>query len=489
MTVLPDSAQALVGTVLHDTYRLERLIAEGGMGAVFEAGHLRLNRRFAIKVLSSSMLRAHPEATERFRREAEVIAAIGHPHIVEAVDFNQTPEGEPYMVMELLEGETLADRLQARGKLPLLDAAHVFMQAASALQAAHQQGIIHRDLKPENIFLCNRGRRDDVVKIFDFGIAKVIHALTQLTRVDMVVGTAVYMAPEQIRGDKDLDLRADVFAMGCILHEMLSGQIVFGGGTPIEIFRKVAHATPPALSSIRPDVSPLVDAVVSRALAKSRDERFSTMLEFWDALAGALRKSKVEVLETTAERQLLWGGSDDSADRTVVDGELEQGILPVDTEVGKTDRLEVVATDPYGASLSLPSPNTGPPELLPKRRPPEHLPRPRPPDLLARTGPPERTAPGEEGEDESATVAIPVLPRGPLKAEDTRAGEALRRRGWTILALLLGVALLFAASTALILRSCIAGDSEREVRPDGAVRTDGPRHTRVKWKPPPEVKK
>jgi len=297
--------QTLVGTLLNDTYRLERLIAQGGMGAVYEASHLRLSRRFAVKVLVAPLDR-HPELLNRFRREAEIIAAIGHPHIVDAVDFNHTARGEHYIVMELLEGETLAARLRRQGSFSLVQAAHIIKQAASALQAAHHKGIIHRDLKPHNIFLCNRGRRDDFVKIFDFGVSKVMHSLSKLTKVNVVLGTAVYMAPEQVRGASDLDQRADIYSLGCILHEMLSGRTVFEGETPLAIFRQVTGAKPPPLSSRCPDLPKQVEAVVMRSLAKERRERFDTMLAFWDELAGAMRQAGVEVPETAEERQALW---------------------------------------------------------------------------------------------------------------------------------------------------------------------------------------
>src|SRR5215831_12538115 len=169
----------MVGTVLGDAYRLTRLVGQGGMGAVYEGVQTRLNKRIAVKVMARE-LAPNAEALARFRREAEVTSQLGHPHIVQVFDFGMAPSGEPYLVMEYLEGEDLEKRIQ-RGRLPLPAAAHIIRQVASALAATHAKGIIHRDLKPANIFILNVEGETDFVKVVDFGISKVKSATTRLT--------------------------------------------------------------------------------------------------------------------------------------------------------------------------------------------------------------------------------------------------------------------------------------------------------------------
>jgi eukaryotic-like serine/threonine-protein kinase len=191
----------LIGQVLHDTYRIDRLLGEGGMGAVYAASHLRLARRFAIKMLFPAVAE-HPEAMARFKREAEVTSALGHPNIVEVIDFYHMPDGTPYLVMELLEGEDLGARLLRTGRLPLDEAASILRQATSGLQAAHQLGIIHRDLKPQNIFLCRRREGGSLVKVVDFGISKVLGSRSSMTKTHALLGTPNYMAPEPRRSKK-----------------------------------------------------------------------------------------------------------------------------------------------------------------------------------------------------------------------------------------------------------------------------------------------
>ena len=225
-----DSAEERIGQTLQETYRLERLIGKGGMGAVFEASHARLSRRFAIKVLVGDSTFSQPEAKGRFQREAEVTSRLRHPNIVETIDFNTTADGVPYIVMELLEGEDLEARLKRINRLPCAKVSAIIGQAASALQAAHNLEIIHRDLKPSNIFLC-RTEEDpeaDVVKIVDFGLSKILGVPSALTRTHQVMGSAWYMAPEQVEGETAaVGPKTDQFALGAITYEMLTGRPPF----------------------------------------------------------------------------------------------------------------------------------------------------------------------------------------------------------------------------------------------------------------------
>jgi serine/threonine-protein kinase len=270
---------SLLGKVLHDTYRIESLLGRGGMGEVYLASHLRLPRRFAIKVLYA-FGPAHSQEVTRFRREAEVVSALGHPHIVEVVDFNHTAEGAPYIVMELLEGEDLATRLKRSGRLSLARTGAILRQVASALQAAHQRGVIHRDLKPRNIYLCRRAGEDDWVKVLDFGLSKVEGAHTQVTNAMMAIGTPRYMSPEQALGHSSkADARSDIFAMGAILYRMLSGQLPFRGSNVQTVLYAIVHLEPPPLVESLPGISSRVAAVVERALCKDPRLRHPSMEE------------------------------------------------------------------------------------------------------------------------------------------------------------------------------------------------------------------
>jgi serine/threonine protein kinase len=249
------------------------------MGEVYLATHLRLPRRFAVKVLYA-FGPAHSQEAIRFRREAEVVSSLGHPHIVEVVDFNHTPEGAPYIVMELLEGEDLATRLKRVGRLGLVRTAMVLRQAASALHAAHQRGVIHRDLKPRNIFLCLKADQKDWVKVVDFGLSKVEGAHTQVTNAQMAIGTPRYMSPEQALGySSRADARSDVFAMGGILYRTLSGQLPFRGNNVQTVLYGIVHLEPPPLTELLPGIPPEVAETVARALRKDPNERFQTMEE------------------------------------------------------------------------------------------------------------------------------------------------------------------------------------------------------------------
>jgi len=295
----------LVGRILQDTYRIEKLIGEGGMSAVYEASHTRLERRFAVKLLLPDVAR-HEEALARFRREAQVTSALGHPHIVEVFDFNHTsPEGAPYIVMELLIGEDLGARIQRQRQLGLHEAASILRQAASGLEAAHQKGVIHRDLKPQNIFLCRQGGRDNFVKVVDFGISKVLDST--LTRAQALMGTPSYMAPEQAEERAaDVDQRTDVYAMGVILFEMLAGRPPFCNGNLVALLDEIIQAPPPPLRGLRPDLPRGVERVVNRALSKRPEDRQGSMAELSEVFREAAGVSTPPVEMLTVDRAVAW---------------------------------------------------------------------------------------------------------------------------------------------------------------------------------------
>ena len=257
-----------IGQVLDGKYRVTRLIGQGGMGRIFEAVQLRLNRRVALKLMSSD-LATNAQALARFRREAEVTSQLGHPHIVQLLDSGVTASGEPYMAMEFLDGEDLDARVRREGRLPLDTVVQIVKQAASALGATHAKGITHRDLKPANIFLV-RLDGEDFVKVVDFGISKVRAAATRLTRGG-AMGTPQFMSPEQAAGKLDqIDHRTDQWALACIAFEALTGQPPFVGDDVAPLLYQVMQDTPPTLSSLEPNLPPALDAVMMRALAKDR---------------------------------------------------------------------------------------------------------------------------------------------------------------------------------------------------------------------------
>ncbi|HSP20183.1 MAG TPA: protein kinase, partial [Myxococcaceae bacterium] len=258
-----------VGAVVGETYRIEGLIGRGGMGAVWAAEHLRLpGKHVAVKVLLDAAA-GGDEMLQRFRREAEIASRLGHPNIVEVLDFNTLPSGQPYIVLEYLQGETLAGRL-AGGRLQLEEALTITRQIGSALQAAHRAGVVHRDLKPDNVFLCTP--EEDLptkVKVLDFGISKIRGSQSLRTQDAVLMGTPQYMSPEQATGkNTTVDARTDVFALGAIVYEMLGGQPAFAGGSLAEVVYRVVHGEPTPLRELAPALPDNVLAAVERALQK-----------------------------------------------------------------------------------------------------------------------------------------------------------------------------------------------------------------------------
>ncbi len=270
-----------VGDVVGGKYRLSRLLGEGGMGIVFEAEHLRLMQRVAIKWLRPDVL-ALPDALERFDREARAICRMRGPHVAHVMDVDADAFGRPYMVMELLQGRDMEMELQARGALPISEAVDWTLQACAAIAEAHKAGIVHRDLKPSNLFLAEEaGVR--VVKVLDFGISKLARDEPSVTTATVTLGTPLYMSPEQVRSSKDVDGRADIWSLGVILYELVTGSPPFLGTTTAAIAAIVADATPRP-REVRPEVSEGLELAIMTALAKSPDHRFPTAEAFAAAL-------------------------------------------------------------------------------------------------------------------------------------------------------------------------------------------------------------
>ncbi len=266
------------GEIIDDKYRIVRLLGEGGMGAVYEGENTRIHRRVAIKVLHASVA-GMADAVARFEREAQAAGRIGSDHIVEVLDLGTLASGDRYMVMEFMDGDTLSQRIRQRGRLAPTEVLPLMQQLLDALGAAHNAGIVHRDLKPDNVFLLRSRRGNaDFVKLLDFGISKFGSGPSALsmTRTGAVMGTPYYMAPEQARGAKDLDARVDLYAVGVILYEALTGQVPFSADTFNELLFKIVLEKPRPLEELVPEIDPGFVAIVSRAMARERDDRFQT---------------------------------------------------------------------------------------------------------------------------------------------------------------------------------------------------------------------
>lgn len=267
---------ALENRVIAETYKITCQIGAGGMGSIFEAEHVRMGRKFALKLLDPAFAE-NEEVFQRFKREAEIAGQLGHPNIVDVVDFDRTEEGVPYIVMERLEGEDLADWIGSKGAFTFQTAYPVICEIVDALEAAHAAGIVHRDMKPQNIFLCKHGRRTDYVKLLDFGISKMKQSGSIVTRTNAVMGTPYYMSPEQAEGkNKEIDTRTDIFALGAIIYEMLCGKLAFyAPSVPTAMF-KVCYEEPEPIGNLVPNLPEGLSAVLDKALAKDKNERYAS---------------------------------------------------------------------------------------------------------------------------------------------------------------------------------------------------------------------
>jgi serine/threonine-protein kinase len=274
-----------VGRTAGGKYKLVRLLGKGGMGEVYEAQHSVIGRRFAIKFLHPH-LAANSEVVARFQREAQAAGSLENENIAAVVDAGTADDGAPFLVMEYLDGEDLAHLLVRGGPLPVPRAAYIIIQACRGLAAAHGRGIVHRDLKPENLFICKRNDASDLIKVLDFGIAK-LHAGsagTGLTQTGTTMGTPYYMSLEQARGAKEVDQRTDIYALGVILYEILSGAKPHPGDSYNEILYHVLTQEPAPLDSIRPELPAGLSAVVQKAMAREAGERYPSAADLTAAL-------------------------------------------------------------------------------------------------------------------------------------------------------------------------------------------------------------
>jgi eukaryotic-like serine/threonine-protein kinase len=306
--------QPQVGEVVAGKYRLDRVLGAGGMGMVFAATHMELDRLVAVKFVHAVYCQ-NPEVIARFVREARAVVKIESEHVAKVIDVGHTPSGAPYMVMEHLDGEDLSDLLKM-GPINVSDAVDYVVQACAAMLEAHEMGIVHRDLKPANLFLTHRRDRSPLIKVLDFGISKLNDADSSqaaLTNPSMLMGSPAYMSPEQLINPREVDPRTDLWSLGVILFELLAGRPAFQAQSLPLLMTAIMQQEPDDILSLRPDVPPGLAAVIRRSLAKRVEERFQSVPEMVNALLPfAPRRShwSIERIAKSAGSNTLTGNMD-----------------------------------------------------------------------------------------------------------------------------------------------------------------------------------
>jgi serine/threonine-protein kinase len=289
-----------VGTVLAGKYRVTRLLGRGGMGAVFAAQHEMLGEEVAVKLMLAEAMR-EPEAVKRFVNEARAAAKIRGEHVVRVLDVGVLDDGRPYISMELMEGEDLGQLLERSRQLPPTVTVDYLLQGMEAIAQAHALGVVHRDLKPSNFFLATRPDGSRIVKVLDFGIAKATGGLADqaMTSTRAMMGSPLYMSPEQIRSSKTVDPQSDLWALGVIAYELIAGTPPFSGESVGELFFAIAEQTPPLVHTRMPGVPPGLSQVIARCLERDKAKRFKTVVDLARALrpfasqAGALEVDRI----------------------------------------------------------------------------------------------------------------------------------------------------------------------------------------------------
>ncbi|HKA88249.1 MAG TPA: protein kinase [Haliangiales bacterium] len=287
-----DEDDPLIGTVLFGQFELLEVAGEGAMGTVYRAWQTGMERQVAVKILRPELMR-DPAVVKRFDREARAVARLTHPNIVTVFMVGQTEDGLPFIVMEFVEGEALADVLRREGKFPTMRVLRIARQVTSALAEAHAEGIVHRDLKPANILITHRRRAQDFVKVLDFGIAKIVRegnpqdpdAESRLTKQGTIFGTPHYIAPEQAQGG-DIDHRADIYSLGVVMYRLVTGRLPFDGGG-ISVLLAHMQQKPPAPRDLAPDLDAGVEAVIMKAMEKDPANRYQTAEEMSEAIEAA----------------------------------------------------------------------------------------------------------------------------------------------------------------------------------------------------------
>lgn len=280
----------LPGEVLAEKYRIEKILGRGGMGVVLQATNLQLQERFAIKVLSQE---STTETKARLLMEARAAARLKSDHVVRVFDFGETEGGDPYIVMELLDGRSLANELRRRGPLPVSEAVHWVLQAIDALGEAHSMGVIHRDVKPANLFLEERPDGIARIKVLDFGVARLPTG-ERLTSTTHAIGSPAYMAPEQLENQTGVDCRTDIWGLGCTLYELLTGRTPYSGSSLMQLASSLSSGKYKPLESQRSDVSPELAAIINRCLKSNREARFRNTASLGQALRRLFPRNSID---------------------------------------------------------------------------------------------------------------------------------------------------------------------------------------------------
>ncbi len=300
----------LVGTKLSDRYQIQSVLGRGGMGVVYKAWHEHLDRIVAIKMLHRHLV-SEEEALKRFHREAKAVSRVKHPNSVRLYDFGISPTGQPYIVMDYIEGISLKRVLKEGGPLPIERAGHIFGQVVEALTCAHTEGVIHRDLKPENIMLTKRGNDSDWVEVVDFGISKLRskdnQTIDNITRFGDVCGSPPYMSPEQCLASVPVDARSDIYSLAVVLYESVAGRLPYKGKTAVEMIDCHLYAIPTPLKAANPDLGACeaLSNLLARALQKEPDKRHQNMNEFGAELREAVKRDAVKLRSILSLSQAL----------------------------------------------------------------------------------------------------------------------------------------------------------------------------------------
>jgi len=348
------AATLAVGEMVAGKYRIEGILGTGGMATVFSAWHGELEQRVALKMLHAG-LRQDPTAVKRFLREAKNAARIQSEHVARIIDVGRMEDGERvYIVMEYLEGNDLSRVLRARGALPVSEVIEHLVQACDAIAVAHSMGIVHRDLKPANLFLTRRFDGSTSVKVLDFGIAKAFDTpeANELTSATTMIGSPLYMSPEQMANAADVDARADIWSLGVIAYRLLSGKLPFQGENVVELAMAIASRSPKPLRELRPDISPMLELAIMRCLQRDPDARWPDVGAFVQTIA----PYGPPALQVTVQRIVRVSGQP---------SESRMSLPPVSGE------HELLGHSATGPTLSAPSARSLPPpaaEPPPKRR-------------------------------------------------------------------------------------------------------------------------